>query len=169
MMNQDPQPIDVTPQPVPAEPAPAPVESLEIPAAPESQPATAADVAKLQAELQEMRRRDTARQVTEQLGGDSVVRGAMEWAQQNMSQAQLDVINVDMVCASVDGQIVIMRGLIEQSGVSATPYAQGTSAPSGAVPFSSHEALLEAQRDPRYTTDPAYREELMRRLQASNL
>ena len=60
MMNQDPQPIDVTPQPVPAEPAPAPVESLEIPAAPESQPATAADVAKLQAELQEMRRRDGA-------------------------------------------------------------------------------------------------------------
>ena len=164
MTDQNPQPVDVTPQP-----APAPVESLEIPATPAATPATAEDVAKLQAELQEMRRRDTARQVTETLGGDSVVRGAMEWAQQNMSQAQLDAINADMARASVDGQTAIMRGLIEQSGVASAPFAQGTAAPSGVVPFSSHEAMLAAQRDPKYATDPGYREEFMRRLGASNL
>lgn len=169
MTNQDPQPVDVTPQPVPAEPAPAPVESLEIPAAPESQPATAADVAKLQAELQEMRRRDAARQVTEQLGGDSVVRGAMEWAQQNMTQQQLDAINADMARASVDGQTAIMRGLIEQSGAAAAPFAAGTGAPAGVVPFASQEAFLSAQRDPKYATDPEYRAEVLRRLSQSNL
>lgn len=164
MTDQNPQPVDVTPQP-----APAPVESLEIPATPAATPATAEDVARLQAELQEMRRRDTARQVTETLGGDSVVRGAMEWAQQNMSQAQLDAINADMARASVDGQTAIMRGLIEQSGVASAPFAQGTAAPSGVVPFASHEAMLAAQRDPKYATDPGYREEFMRRLGASNL
>lgn len=164
MTDQNPQPVDVTPQP-----APAPVESLEIPATPAATPATAEDVARLQAELQEMRRRDTARQVTETLGGDSVVRGAMEWAQQNMSQAQLDAINADMARASVDGQTAIMRGLIEQSGVASAPFAQGTAAPSGVVPFASHEAMLAAQRDPKYATDPGYREEFMRRLSASNL
>ena len=164
MTDQNPQPVDVTPQP-----APAPVESLEIPATPEATPATAEDVAKLQAELQEMRRRDAARQVTETLGGDSVVRGAMEWAQQNMNQAQLDAINADMARASVDGQTAIMRGLIEQSGVASAPFAQGTAAPSGVVPFASHEAMLAAQRDPKYVTDPGYREEFMRRLGASNL
>lgn len=166
MTEQNPQPVDVTPQPAPA---PAPVESLEIPAAPEAAPATAADVAQLQAELQEMRRRDTARQVTEGLGGDSVVRGAMEWAQQNMTQTQLDAINADMARASVDGQTAIMRGLIEQSGSAAVPFAQGTAAPSGTLPFASHEAMLSAQRDPKYATDPAYREDFMRRLGASNL
>lgn len=166
MTDQNPQPVDVTPQPVPA---PAPVESLEIPAAPEAAPATAEDVAKLQAELQEMRRRDTARQVTEALGGDSVVRGAMEWAQQNMTQPQLDAINADMSRASVDGQTAIMRGLIEQSGAASAPFAQGTAAPSGVVPFASHEAMLAAQRDPKYATDPAYREDFMRRLGVSNL
>lgn len=164
MTDQNPHPVDVTPQP-----APAPVESLEIPATPAATPATAEDVARLQAELQEMRRRDTARQVTETLGGDSVVRGAMEWAQQNMSQAQLDAINADMARASVDGQTAIMRGLIEQSGVASAPFAQGTAAPSGVVPFASHEAMLAAQRDPKYATDPGYREEFMRRLGASNL
>ncbi len=168
MTDQNPQPVDVTPQPVPT-PAQAPVESLEIPAAPASTPATAEDVAKLQAELQEMRRRDTARQVTDTLGGDSVVRGAMEWAQQNMSQPQLDAINADMARASVDGQTAIMRGLIEQSGVASAPFAQGTAAPSGVVPFPSHEAMLAAQRDPKYATDPSYREDFMRRLGASNL
>lgn len=166
MTDQNPQPVDVTPQPVPA---PAPVESLEIPATPEATPATAADVAQLQAELQEMRRRDTARQVTETLGGDSVVRGAMEWAQQNMTQSQLDAINADMARASVDGQTAIMRGLIEQSGAASAPFAQGTAAPSGTVPFASHEAMLAAQRDPKYAVDPGYREEFMRRLGASNL
>ena len=93
----------------------------------------------------------------------------MEWAQQNMNQAQLDAINADMARASVDGQTAIMRGLIEQSGVASAPFAQGTAAPSGVVPFASHEAMLAAQRDPKYVTDPGYREEFMRRLGASNL
>ncbi len=157
-------------QPAEPVPAPAPVESLEIPAAPEAAPATAADVAQLQAELQEMRRRDATRQVTEQLGGDQVVRGAMEWAQQNMAQAQLDAINADLAKASVEGQTAIMRGLIEQSGASAPAFAQGSpAAPAGAVPFASHEALLEAQRDPQYATNPEYRAEIMRRLGVSNI
>jgi hypothetical protein len=161
---QQPQPVDVTPSP-----APAPVESLEISPAPEAAPATAADVAKLQAELGEMRRRDAARQVTESLGGDEVVRGAMSWAQQNMTQAQLDAINSDMANASVDGQTAIMRGLVEQSGAGARPFAQGTAQPAGTVPFGSQEALLAAQRDPKYATDPQYRDEIMRRLSVSNL
>lgn len=160
----EPQPVDVTPSP-----APAPVESLEISAPPEAAPATAADVAKLQAELGEMRRRDAARQVTETLGGDEVVRNAMSWAQQNMDQAQLDAINSDLANASVDGQTAIMRGLVEQSGAGARPYAQGTAPAPGTVPFASQEALLAAQRDPKYATDPQYREEIMRRLRVSSL
>ena len=160
----EPQPVDVTPSP-----APAPVDSLEIPAAPEAQPATAEDVARLQSELNEMRRRDTARQVTETLGGDSVVRDAMSWAQQNMTQSQLDAINADMSRASVDGQTAIMRGIIEQSGVASAAFASGTAAPSGTVPFASQEAMLSAQRDPQYKTDPAFRADFMRRLAASNL
>lgn len=168
MTEENTNPVEAAPVAAPA-PEVAPVESLEIPQAPEAAPATAADVAKLQAELNEMRRRDAARQVTEQLGGDGVVRGAMEWAQQNMSQEQLNAINADMSKASVDGQTAIMRGLIEQSGAGASAFAQGTAAPSGVVPFASYESLLAAQRDPKYATDPAYREDIMRRLQASNL
>jgi len=169
MTSQETQPIETPPPPAPVETPPAPVEALEIPSAPEATPATAEDVARLQEELQEMRRRDAARQVTEQLGGDSVVRGAMEWARNNMNQAQLDAINADMARASVDGQTAIMRGLIEQSGASAAPFAAGNGAPAGTVPFASHEAFLSAQRDPKYATDPEYRAEVLRRLSQSNL
>lgn len=166
MTEESTSPVEPTPAPATA---PAPVESLEIPAAPEAAPATAEDVAALQAEITEMRRREAARQVTETLGGDEVVRGAMQWAQQNMTQAQLDAINADLANSSVEGQTAIMRGLIEQSGVGAAAFAQGTQAPSGTVPFASHEQMLEAQRSPQYKNDPAYRDEFMRRLAASNI
>ena len=109
-------------------------------------------------------RRELARgQVFEAVGGQEVVDQAFAWAQSNMTEAQVNSINADLATASVDTQAAIIRGLVQQSG--ATSYAAGSGSQNpGTVPFASKAQFQEAIADPRYKTDPAYREEVARRL-----
>lgn len=147
------------------EPAP----SLEIEAKPPVVPATAEEVAALQAQVAEMQRAQAAAKVAESLGGAEVVEQAKAWAQNNLTQEQIDAVNSDLASASPEGQAAIMRDLVQRSGVTpSAEFAAGTVAQSATQPFSGPEALHAAQRDPRYKTDADYREEILRRLSASN-
>jgi len=143
--------------------------SLNIEAKPEPTPATSEDVAALKAQIAEMQRAQAAATVTEQLGGAEVVEQAKEWARNNMTQEQLDAVNADLASASVEGQAAIMRDLVARSGGAQPEFASGTAAPAGTQPFKGPEDLYEAQRDPRYKTDPSYREEILRRISVSDL
>ena len=46
---------------------------------------------------------------------------------------------------------------------------QGTTGTSGSGAYKSLIQMSEAMRDPRYNSDPAFREEVTRKLEASNL
>ena len=46
---------------------------------------------------------------------------------------------------------------------------QGSTGGSGSGAFSSLAQMSEAMRDPKYHSDPAYREEVTRKLESSNL
>ena len=46
---------------------------------------------------------------------------------------------------------------------------QGSTGGSGAEAFTSLIQMSEAMRDPKYQTDPAFREEVTRKLESSNL
>lgn len=152
------------------ESTPAPVEELRIAPAPEAAPATAEEVASLRAELEAVRRAEAARTVAESLGGSEVVQTAMDWARNNMSQDQIDSINSDLGKASVEGQKAIMSQLIQQSGAQpSTPYVGGTAQAPGTQPFNSTEEFQNTLADPRYKTDPTFRDEILRRLSVSDI
>jgi hypothetical protein len=46
---------------------------------------------------------------------------------------------------------------------------QGSTRGSGAEAFTSLSQMSEAMKDPKYQTDPAFREEVTRKLESSNL
>ncbi len=85
---------------------------------------------------------------------------------------QIDALLRDEATIDAGVNLAFQLAQVEASGPTqnAEPVAGARNAAQGAAdaqPFNSFQEMVQAQRDPRYKTDPAYRDEFMKRAAAS--
>ena len=123
---------------------------------------------------QKMMAENAIRDVYKSVGGEDNYNNMLSWATENLSDAEIDVFN-DLVSGSNQEIQMAVTGLYAryaQSGAvpqTKQPLMQGETTselPAGAT-FQSRAQVVEAMSDPRYRKDPAYRNDVYRRLQNS--
>jgi hypothetical protein len=113
-----------------------------------------------------------AQELFKMVGGEKAYQSMINWAGQNLSQEEIQMYDAVMGrgdpnaiffavqalsnkytdAVGNDGQLLTGRGTAEATNV-----------------FRSQAELVQAMSDPRYDSDPAYRQDVMRRLDNSNL
>jgi len=106
------------------------------------------------------------------VGGKEQYNSILEWAGKSLSEKEIGVFNSALEHGTVDESLFVIKSLNAQYQVangSSPNLMQGSTGGSGSEAFSSLAQMSEAMRDPKYGTDPAFREEVTRKLEASNL
>lgn len=105
-------------------------------------------------------------------GGEEAVVKMTEWAGENWTEAQAKAFNEAANSADRGKIELALKGLKadfdKKNGVRPS-LLQGKTVPATNGAFSSMAELMTAQRDPRYTTDPAYRDAVMAKLSRSKI
>jgi hypothetical protein len=111
--------------------------------------------------------------IQESIGGAGNYEAMAEWASENMADGDLDAFNAIVEGPSVEQARVAVKGLYAQfqaAGGKGPSLVQGsTSGDAGVKPFGSTAQVTEAMRDPRYASDPAYREQVEKRMSVSSI
>ena len=95
-----------------------------------------------------------------------------EWAAENLSDDDLNAFNGLVEGGSVEQARVAVKGLYAQyqaAGGKGPSLVQGATSGAGVKPFGSTAQVTEAMRDPRYANDPAYREQVEKRMAVSSI
>jgi hypothetical protein len=111
--------------------------------------------------------------IQESIGGAGNYEAMSEWATDNLTEADLDAFNSIVEGSSVEQARVTVKGLYAQfiaAGGTGPALVHGsTSGDGGVKPFGSTAQVTEAMRDPRYGNDPAYREQVEKRMAVSSI
>lgn len=112
-------------------------------------------------------------EVYDVVGGEESYGVLRDWAAQNVEKGSLSTYN-DMVnsgnVAQAKAAVTWLKSMYTEANGSEPKLVSGqTNAASSAEPFRSTAQVTQAMRDPRYQTDPAYREEVYKRLAASKM
>ena len=111
--------------------------------------------------------------IQESIGGAGNYEAMAEWASENLADGDLDAFNAIVEGQSVEQARVAVKGLYAQfqaAGGKGPALVQGsTSGDAGVKPFGSTAQVTEAMRDPRYASDPAYRENVEKRMSVSSI
>jgi len=115
-------------------------------------------------------------QITEQVhnsvGGPDKYNELVGWAANTLPQNEIDVFNRALESGNPDDTLFVVKSLNAQYQMAngSTPnLLQGSTGRSSAEGFTSLMQMSEAMNDPKYQTDPAFREEVTRKLESSNL
>lgn len=113
-------------------------------------------------------------EIKEYAGGSEAYDSMTSWAVENLSDTEIDAFNEIVESGTVEQAKIAIRGLMsryqsENGGYERSPkLIQGGTKGSGVTPFTSAAQVRQAMRDPRYATDPAYRQEVERRMAVSS-
>ena len=111
--------------------------------------------------------------VQDSIGGAGNYEAMAEWAGENLADGDLDAFNAIVEGRSLEQARVAVKGLYAQfqaAGGTGPSLVQGsTSGDGGVKPFGSSAQVTEAMRDPRYAKDPAYREQVEKRMAVSSI
>jgi hypothetical protein len=113
-----------------------------------------------------------ALEIQQEVGGNANYSAMSEWAADNLPQSEVDAFNSIVETGSVEQAKMAVKGLYSQfisAGGQPPELTQGGTSGSSVKPFGSAAQVTEAMRDSRYQTDPAYRENVERRLAVSNV
>jgi hypothetical protein len=114
-----------------------------------------------------------ASSIQESIGGAGNYEAMAEWASENMADGDLDAFNAIVEGPSVEQARITVKGMYAQfqaAGGKGPALVQGsTSGDSGVKPFGSTAQVTEAMRVPRYASDPAYRENVEKRMSVSSI
>lgn len=106
------------------------------------------------------------------IGGEQEYSRMIDWATNNLSQGQIDAFNASLETGDVDQAMFAIQGLAAQyrSDVGTNPnlMSGGTTGTSAG----SYQSVAEVTRDmadPRYDSDPAFRQMVALKLQSSNV
>ena len=106
------------------------------------------------------------------VGGESNYEQMVSWASENMSENDIDAFNASIETGDPDLMRFAIQGLEARyrSEVGNEPQLiQGDNAPVSGGKFDSAAELTAAMRDPRYATDPAYRNSIAQKLARSSV
>ena len=105
-------------------------------------------------------------------GGDQAYANIINWAKGSLPQDQLNAFNEVVNTGSVQAIQLAVSGLKSQydnaNGVEGR-LVTGKTAPNNGDVFRSQQELVRAMNDPRYDNDPAYRLDIVEKLDRSNL
>jgi hypothetical protein len=113
-----------------------------------------------------------AEQLYEMVGGEKAYDSMMEWAGQTLSKEEIEMYDSVMESGSANSIYFAVQALSskysEAVGSEGQLLTGRGSAESNAV-FRSQSELVQAMNDPRYDNDPAYRSDVMAKLENSDL
>ena len=108
-----------------------------------------------------------------EVGGEENYGEMIEWAKENLSEEEVTSYDKTMDSGDLNSAMMAARGLsarFTQATGSNPSLLKGTAPPTkGGNPFRSWTQVSEAMRDPRYSKDPAFRQEIQDRLAISQL
>lgn len=113
-----------------------------------------------------------AEYLMEMVGGDKAYKSMIDWAGQNFSKEEISMY--DGVMGSGDANAIFfavqaLQARYNDNVGSDGQLLTGRGTQSTDDSFKSQAELVAAMSDPRYDRDPAYRQELMRRLENSDV
>jgi hypothetical protein len=106
------------------------------------------------------------------VGGEDEYKNLLEWAGQNLSKPDQDSFNRAVESDNPNDGLFAVKSLNAQFQIengSSPNLIQGTTGGSGSGSFDSLAQMSEAMRDPKYLSDPAFREDVSKKLESSNL
>lgn len=115
----------------------------------------------------------TRNEVLSTIGGEEQFNAMAQWAKANLPEADINAFNrmVDSNDLATQKMAVqALYGRYQQAAGSEPSLVSGetSGSPSGSA-FTSSAQVVEAMSDPRYHTDPSYRQSVQDRLQRSNV
>ena len=115
---------------------------------------------------------DQAEQLHEMVGGEKAYQSMLEWAGQNFSQEEIDMYDSVMDSGNANSIYFAVQALantyFDNVGSEGELLTGRGSSESNAI-FRSQSELVQAMNDPRYDNDPAYRSDVMTKLENSDL
>lgn len=115
---------------------------------------------------------EQADQLHEMVGGEKAYQSMLEWAAQNFSQEEIDMYDSVMGSGNANSIYFAVQALantyFDNVGSEGELLTGRGSAESNAI-FRSQSELVQAMNDPRYDNDPAYRSDVMTKLENSDL
>ena len=106
------------------------------------------------------------------VGGKDQYNTVLEWAGNNLTESEINAFNSALEHGTVDQSLFAIKSLNAQYQVangSSPNLLQGSTGGSSVEAFTSLAQMSEAMKDPKYQTDSSFREEVTRKLEASNL
>jgi len=113
-----------------------------------------------------------AQQLYKMVGGEKEYQSMLEWASQSLSKEEIEMYDSVMGAGNANSIYFAVQALANKYSDSVGSEGQlltgRGSAESNAV-FRSQSELVQAMSDPRYDNDPAYRSDVMAKLENSDL
>ena len=111
-------------------------------------------------------------QAFEQVGGQQAYEDMVSWASESLNEASIDAFNNAMNSGNIETANLAIQGLQAQyrsvNGNEPSLVMGETKSVTGGV-FNSAAQLTQAMRDPRYSSDSAYRQEVALKFSRSNV
>lgn len=109
-------------------------------------------------------------EITNEIGGMQEYQKLSAWAAETLNDEELEAYNETVESGTVAQAKFAIKALYSQFRAAGSPrLAQGSVNGTGVPPFQSRQQVTAAMRDPRYDADPAYRDEVLKRLARSNV
>ncbi len=113
-----------------------------------------------------------AEQLMEMVGGDKAYKSMLNWASDNFSKEEVEMYDGVMESGNPNAIFFAVQALQARYNDAVGSDGQlltGRGAENTDDSFKSQAELVSAMADPRYDRDPAYRQDLMRRLENSDV
>ena len=113
-----------------------------------------------------------ANSLKEYVGGDQTYTDMITWASSNLEEAEINMYDAVMEAGDRNAAFFAMQALAykynDNIGVEGK-LLQGKAPSNQTKGFKSQAEVVTAMQDPRYDRDPAYRQEVMAKLESSNV
>ena len=113
-----------------------------------------------------------AQELMDSVGGEKAYKSMLEWAGDNFAKEEVEMYDSVMESGNPNAIFFAVQALQARYNDSVGTDGQlltGRGAQNVDNSFKSQAELVQAMNDPRYERDPAYRQELMRRLENSDV
>lgn len=111
-------------------------------------------------------------EIKNSVGGEQQYNNIVQWASENLDDNEIKTFNRNIEEGTIDEAKFSIKALESRyklaNGVE-PKLVQGDRVGAGADTFRSVAQVVEAMNDPRYETDPAYRDEVARRMKNSEI
>ena len=144
-------------------------EPVESEAVPETQEESAEELPETGEQLTE----DQANQLFEMVGGEQAYKSMLSWAGQSLDKAEVEMYDSVMASGNANSIYFAVQALqnkyTDAVGKDGQLLTGKRSAAQQDAQFRSQQELVAAMNDPRYDNDPAFRDDVMRKLTNSDL